>query len=251
VTGAGLVTQFSLEGMPDAPIVVFSSSLGTTQELWDPNIEALAPRLQIVRYDHPGHGASPIPAEPIGIPDMGVSILQMLDQVGVERISFCGISLGGCVGMWLAAHHPERIERLVLACTTARFGSHESWHERVEAVRAGGMQAIADSVVERWVRPDHPAREELRTMLLATPAEGYARCCEALADFDARDFLGEIDAPTLVVHGADDPSVSRDDVALLTERIPHSVLVEIPDARHLANVDQPEAFATAVLGSLA
>jgi 3-oxoadipate enol-lactonase len=251
MTGGGLVTQFSLEGTPDAPIAVFSSSLGTTQELWDPNIEALAPRLQIVRYDHPGHGTSSVPLEPIGISDLGIAVLQMLDQVGLERISFCGISLGGCVGMWLAAHHPERIERLVLACTSPRFGSHESWHERAEAVRSGGMEAIADSVVERWVRPGHPAREELRAMLLATPAAGYARCCEALADFDARDFLAEIDAPTLVLHGADDASVSRDDVALLTERIAHSVLVEIPDARHLANVDQPEAFAAAVLGSLA
>jgi 3-oxoadipate enol-lactonase len=249
--GSGLVPQFSLEGMPDAPIVVLSSSLGTTHELWDPNVEALAPRLQLIRYDHPGHGASPVPAEPIGIPDMAVAVLQMLDLVGVDRISFCGISLGGCVGMWLAAHHPERVDRLVLACTSPRFGTRESWLERAQAVRDGGMEAIAESVVERWVRPDNPARDELRAMLLATPAEGYARCCEALAEFDARDYLGGIEAPTLVVHGTDDPSVSRDDVALLTERIPHSVLVEIPDARHLANVDRPEAFAAAVLGSLA
>ena len=251
MTESGLVTQFYLEGMPDTPIAIFSSSLGTTHELWDTNLEALVPRLQLVRYDHPGHGASPVPAEPIGVAELGAGVVQMLDRLELERVSFCGLSLGGCVGMWIAAHFPQRIERLVLACTSPRFGTHESWLERAQTVREGGMEAIADAVLEGWVSPDNPHRDELRAMLLATPPEGYARCCEALADFDARNWLGRIEAPTLVIRGADDPAVSRDDIALLTERIPDSRLVETPDARHLANVDRPDAFDAAVLGFLA
>jgi 3-oxoadipate enol-lactonase len=245
------VTQYYLEGMPDAPIVVLSSSIGTTHELWDPQLEAFVPRLQLIRYDHPGHGGSPVPTEPITVADLGVSVLQMLDRLGLERVSFCGLSLGGCVGQWLAAHEPKRIERLVLACTSPRFLTREAWLERAQIVREQGLEAIADAVIERWLSPENPRREWVRELLLSTPPEGYARCCEALADFDARDYLAQIEAPTLVIHGADDPSVSRDDIALLTERIPDSRLVELPGARHLANVDRPEAFAAAVLGFLA
>jgi 3-oxoadipate enol-lactonase len=243
------VTQFSLEGMPDAPVVLLSSSLGTTGDLWEPQLEALAPRLQLVRYDHPGHGSSPVPDGPIGIDDLAAPVLRILDRLGLERVSFCGISLGGCVGMWLAAHAPQRIERLVLACTSPRFPA-ETYRERAAAVREHGLEPLAESVLDRWVGPQNPNRDALRALFLSTPPEGYARCCEALADFDARDWLGRIEASTLVIHGTEDPSVSRDDVALLTERIPDSRLVELP-ARHLANVDDPAGFSAAVLEFLA
>jgi 3-oxoadipate enol-lactonase len=245
-----LASTFYLEGMPDAPICVFSSSLGTTHELWDAQLEAFTPRLQLVRYDHPGHGGSPVPTRPIGIQDLGLSVIATLDRLGLERASFCGISLGGCVGMWLAAHAPRRVERLVLACTSPRFPA-EVYAERAAAVREHGIEPIADAVVGRWVRADHPRRAELREQLLSTAPEGYARCCEALAEFDARPFLDRIAAPTLVIHGGADPAVSCDDVALLTERIPDSRLVVLEDAKHLANVDDPDGFATAVLEFLA
>lgn len=243
------MTQFSLEGMPDTPVVVLSSSLGTTSELWEPQLAALTPRLQLIRYDHPGHGTAPVPDGPVEIADMGAGLLRMLDQLGLERVSFCGISLGGCVGMWLAANAPQRIERLVLACTSPRFPA-ETYRDRAAAVREHGLEPIADAVVERWVAPDSPRRAWLRGLLLSTPPEGYARCCEALADFDARADLGRIEAPTLVLHGTEDPAVSREDVALLTERIPDSRLVELP-ARHLANADDPDGFSAAVLEFLA
>jgi 3-oxoadipate enol-lactonase len=246
-----LVRHWSLEGSPGAPLCVLASSLGTTHQLWDPQLDAFAPRLQLIRFDHPGHGDSPVPEQPFEIGDLGVTVLEMLDRVGVERASFCGISLGGCLGMWLAAHAPERIERLVLACTSPRFGTRDSWLERAEVVRSRGVEAIAESVLDRWVAPGLPAREEVRELLLSTPAEGYARCCEALADFDARPYLERIAAPTLVLHGADDPSVSREDVDLLTGLIPDSRLVELAGARHLANVERPDAFAAAVLDFLA
>lgn len=245
------MTQYYLEGTPGTPVVVLSSSLGTPHELWDPQLEAFVPRLQLIRYDHPGHGGSPVPTEPITVADLGVAVLQLLDGIGVERVSFCGLSFGGCVGQWLAAHAPQRIERLVLACTSPRFLTREAWLERAQTVREHGLEAIADAVIDRWLSPGNPRREWARELLLSTSPEGYARCCEALADFDARDYLAQIEAPTLVIHGADDPSVSAGEIAVLTERIPDSRLVELPGARHLANVDRPEAFADAVLGFLA
>jgi 3-oxoadipate enol-lactonase len=226
---------------------VLSSSLGTTHELWEPQLERLGPRLRLVRYDHPGHGGSPVPSGSIAIEDLGATVLELLDGQGLDRVSFCGLSLGGCVGMWLAAHAPQRIDRLVLACASPRFGTRESWLERAETVRGGGIGAIADATIERWFTPAFGDRETYRAMLLATAPEGYARCCEALADFDARPYLDAIRAPTLVIAGADDPSVSRADLALLTGSIPDCRLVELAPARHLASAERPAEFADAVL----
>lgn len=245
-----LAAQYMLEGSPDGPFLVLSSSLGTTHEMWDPQLPFLVDRVQLIRYDHPGHGASPVPVAAPTIADLGLSVLAMLDRLGTDRVSFCGISLGGCVGMWLAAHAPSRIDRLVLACTSPRFGTADGWNERAATVREHGVEAIADATIERWFTPEFPHRDAYRDMLVSTPAEGYARCCEALADFDAHDLLERIEAPTLVIHGVDDPSVSRDDVDTLTGRIPDSRLVELP-ARHLASAELPEEFAAAVLEHVA
>jgi 3-oxoadipate enol-lactonase len=236
-----------LDGPADGHSCVLSGSLGATVALWEPQLAAFAPRLRTIRYDQPGHGGSPVPAEPISIEQMALGVVALLDRLGLERASFCGLSLGGCVGMWLAAHVPERVERLVLACTVPRFGTRESWLERAATVRTGGTAVIADAVLERWASPAFAGRDALRAQLLSIPAEGYARCCEALADFDARGYLDRIEAPTLVVHGADDPSVSTRDLELLTDGIRDSRLVVVPGARHLANVEQPRAFADAVL----
>jgi 3-oxoadipate enol-lactonase len=244
------VSQFSLEGMPDAPVVVLSSALGTTHELWSPQLEAFTPRLQLVRYDHPGHGGSPVQPEPLTIARLGETVLATMERLGLARVSFCGLSLGGCVGQWLAVEHPQRLERLVLACTSPRFFTRESWLERAETVRTQGLEAIADNAIDRWLSPGNPRRAELRAMLVSTDPEGYARCCEALADFDLRDRVGTIEAPTLVVHGTDDPSVTREDVELLTS-IPGSRLVELEGARHLGSVDRPQEFSAAVLEFLA
>jgi 3-oxoadipate enol-lactonase len=245
-----LVLQSSLEGNPEGPALVLSSSLGTTHAMWDPQQERFASDLRLIRYDHPGHGGSPVPDAPVGIDDLGVALLALLDRSGIGRFSFCGISLGGCVGMWLAAHMPARIDRLVLACASPRFGSRESWLERAETVRAQGLEAVADATVDRWFTAGFAGAAQYRELLLATPAEGYARCCEALADFDARPYLGTIRAPTLVIAGAGDTSVSRDDLELLTGRIGNSRLVRLAPARHLASVEQPVAFADAVLQHL-
>jgi 3-oxoadipate enol-lactonase len=244
-----------LRGPEGAPVLVLSSSLGTTHELWERQLPALADRFRVLTYDHPGHGSSPLPAQPCTVESLAGDLLALLDELGVDRFSLCGISLGGMVGMALAVSAPERVERLVLGCTSAYVGPPKRWAERARIVRADGMEAIADGVVARWFTPEL-AREEPGTvarfsaMLAATPPEGYARCCEALGAWDARERISAIAAPVLVVAGADDRATPVEHAELVADRIPGARLVALERAAHLANVERAEEFTEAVLEHL-
>ena len=253
--GSPVPLHHVLEGPEDAPVVVLANSLGTTLRVWDDQASALQARFRLLRYDHRGHGGSPVPPGPYGIEDLGRDVLALLDVLEIERASFCGLSIGGMVGMWVANEAPERIERLVLSCTSARLGPPETWEKRATTVRAEGMGAVADAVVEHWFTPAfHASRpytvEWAARMLLGTPAEGYAGCCEAIRDMDLSGRLGEIQAPTLVISGADDPAIPRDHAELIRGSIPGARLVVVPKAAHLANVEQPEAVTRAILAHL-
>ena len=217
--------------------------------MWEPQLPALD-GLDVIALDHPGHGGAPVPAGPIDLARLGRGVLAALDERGVERASFCGLSLGGGVSMWLAANAPHRVDRLVLACTRAQFGDPQSWDDRAATVRQHGMEAIADAVLERWFTPGFPDRARWRAMMTSIDPEGYARCCEALRDADLREEIRRIEAPTLVIAGAEDPSISAEEVELLVSRIPGARLVTIEGAAHLANVEQPEAFTAALLSHL-
>jgi 3-oxoadipate enol-lactonase / 4-carboxymuconolactone decarboxylase len=209
----------------------------------------------LLRYDHRGHGVSPVPPGPYEIDDLGRDVLALLDVLGVERVYFCGLSIGGMVGMWWASEGPERKDRLVLCCTSAQLGSPEMWETRAPTVRADGMGAIADAVVERWFTPAfHASRpqtvEWAARMLRGTPAEGYVGCCEAIREMDLSGRLGAIQAPTLVIAGAEDPATPPHHAEFIRDSIPGAQLVVIPQAAHLANVEQPEAVTWAVLDHL-
>ncbi len=246
-----------LDGPADAPVLVLSNSLATDLELcWSTNVGAWTSSFRVLRYDQRGHGGSEIPPGPYTVELLGRDVLDVMDAVGVERASFCGLSLGGATGMWLAVNAPRRIERLVLACTSPRFGEPEQWLDRARIVRSEGLEAIADAVLARWLTPrfrrEHQAETaRFRAGLVRTPAEAYAACCEALAAWDFRDRVGEIAAPTLVIGGADDPAVTPEQATLLADAIPGSRLLVLPEAAHLANVEQPEAFSAAVNEHLA
>jgi 3-oxoadipate enol-lactonase len=242
-----------VEGPAEAPVLVLSNSLGTSLDLWSENLAALTRSFRVVRYDQRGHGDSEVPSEPFGVDELGEDVLRLLDDLGVERASFCGVSMGGATGMWLAVNAPERVDRLVVACTSAKFGETDKWFVRARIVREDGLEAIVDSILRRWFtpgfRPDLVAR--LRAGFLATPTEGYAACCEALAGWDYRGRLGEVAAPTLVIAGAHDIATTPEEGAFIAGRIPGAQLLVLPDAAHLANVQQPDAFAEAVLAHLA
>jgi 3-oxoadipate enol-lactonase len=244
-----------LRGPADAPVLVLSNSLGTTQELWDRQLPALLQHFRVLTYDHPGHGSSGLPDRPCTVESLTHSLVTLLDELGLERVSLCGVSLGGMVGMALAVEAPERVDRLVLACTSAHLGPREAWDERARSVRAEGMEGIADTVVERWFTPGF-AREEPRTvarfraLLAATPPEGYARCCEAIAAWDARESISAIAAPVLVIAGADDPATPMVHAELIASGIAGARVRVVQHAAHLANVERPEAFTGAVLEHL-
>lgn len=247
----GCRIRYRLDGPSDAPVLMLSNSLGTPLEMWEPQVKGFAERFRVLRYDSRGHGASDAPPGPYTIERLGRDALALLDALGFSRASFCGLSMGGMVGMWLGVHAPERIDRLVLSNTAAIQGSAELWNGRISAVRAGGMAAVADATIERWFTPAFRAAqretiEAIRAMILSTPPEGYASCCAAIREMDQRSSLPRIGAPTLVVVGSSDSGTTPAQGEAIASAIPGAQLLTL-DAAHLSNVEQAATFTDAVL----
>jgi 3-oxoadipate enol-lactonase len=243
-----------IDGPEGAPVLVLSNSLGTTLEMWRDQAPALGKRFRLVRYDHRGHGGSPVPPGPYTLDDLGRDVLALLDSLGAERFSFCGLSVGGMVGMWLASDAPERVERLALCCTSASFDP-DAYRSRARTVREHGVAEVADAVLERWFTPafreSRPyVLEWAGRMLRETPPEGYAGCCEAISGADLAGRLGGIRAPTLVVAGAEDPAAPPDRSESIRDSVRGARLTVLSPAAHMANVESPEAVAGAILDHL-
>ena len=243
-----MTLHHEIEGEGDR-VVVLSGSLGSSLAMWDPQVPALAERFRVLRYDHPGHGSSPL-SEERTVEALAAQLLGLLDDLGFAQVSFCGLSLGGAVGMRVALNAADRIHRLVLCSTSARFVTQEFWDRRAATVRSGGVQAIADEVLERWFTPGFPDVRRYRDMLVSTPAEGYSRCCEVVRDWDVRGALGAVRAPTLAIAGADDPSTPPDELKAIVAEIPGSSLTILDDSRHFVNVEQADAFNEALFAHL-
>ncbi|RKS09025.1 3-oxoadipate enol-lactonase/4-carboxymuconolactone decarboxylase [Nocardiopsis sp. Huas11] len=236
--------HYTDSGPADAPPVVLAGSLGATLDMWEPQVEALSALFRVIRIDHRGHGGSPVPEGPYSMADLGGDVVRLLDRLGIERAHFVGLSIGGMVGQWLALHAPERVDRLALLATSPHMGPAQNWRDRAELVRREGTGAVAESVVERWFTPDFAkgrAAETgaLRDQIAATAAEGYAGCCGAIENWDVREDLARIQAPTLVVSGADDPAAPpAGHGALIAERVPGARLAVLDGAAHLLSWEQ-------------
>ncbi|MEJ2853476.1 MULTISPECIES: 3-oxoadipate enol-lactonase [unclassified Saccharothrix] len=243
-----------LTGPADAPVLVLGNSLGTTTTLWDAQLPALTRHFRVLRYDHRGHGGTrPVPG-PYRLDDLGDDVLELLDTLGLARVSYAGVSLGAMVGMWLAGHAPERVDRLVLCCTTAAFPSAQPWHDRAATVRASGTASIAGLAVSRWFTPTYATRnpEVIRAFegeLSTVDDESYASCCDALAALDLRSVLPAIEAPTAVISGKYDLATPPDQQRLIADSVPGAVLHEV-EAAHLANVEAPDAVSRILLDHL-
>jgi 3-oxoadipate enol-lactonase len=233
-----------LDGPDGAPVVMFAHSLGTTLGMWDDQAAALAGRYCVLRYDQRGHGRSPAPPGPYTVDELAADAIALLDRLGIERVSFCGLSLGGAAGMALALRAPERLERLVLCCTGLEFLPREQWAERAATVRAQGMGAIAPAVLQRWFTPSADPAAVLRfdAMLRSSPPEGYAACCAALAAHDLRGRLGDVRLPVLAIAGEDDPVTPPAKLEAIRDAIPGARLHVIASARHIVNVEHAGAF---------
>jgi 3-oxoadipate enol-lactonase len=245
-----------LDGREGDPVLVLGSSLGTSLEMWEPQVTPLSRAFRVLRYDRRGHGGSAQLEGPATIGDLGADIVSLLDEHALEQVSFCGLSLGGIEGIWLAANAPRRVARLALCCTAASFAPPAPWLERAETVRRVGITAIVDAILGRWLTPGFRAAQPevvgwVQAMLLATDAEAYARCCEALAVADLGPALRRITAPTLVLTAAEDPVVSPETGEALAAAIAGAGHLVLEDAAHLANVEQPDRFTSALLAHFA
>ncbi|MCW2704548.1 MAG: 3-oxoadipate enol-lactonase [Blastococcus sp.] len=248
--------HFQEDGPPDAPVLVLGPSLGTDLGLFDAQVPALAEHHRVIRYDLRGHGGSPVVDGPYTVADLADDVRNLLDELGIDRFAYAGVSLGGAVGLQLAVTLRERVNRLIVMASAARFPDPPSWKQRAERVRAEGTEFLVPSRIGAWVTPKfaetHPDEtERLLQMLRSTSREGYAACCETIEPFDLSDRLGEITAPTLVIAGADDPATPPDTVRTVADGIPDARFVVVPQASHLVSAEQPEAVTAEIRRFLA
>lgn len=249
--------NYRFDGADNAPVLVLSNSLGTSLGMWDEQIPAFSEHFRVLRYDTRGHGESSVTEAPYSIERLGRDVLALLDALGIERFSFCGLSMGGLIGQWLGINASDRLQGLVLCNTGAKIGSDQVWNERIETVLKGQQQAMAemrDAAISRWFTPAFSQREpqaatRIADMIVATSPEGYAANCAAVRDADFREKLGTIKAPTLVVCGGQDPVTTIEHGEFIQQRIADAQLV-VFEAAHLSNVEAGENFTRGVLAFL-
>jgi 3-oxoadipate enol-lactonase len=243
--------HYRIDGEARSPALLLSNSLGTSLAMWEPQIATLAARFRVVRYDGRGHGASQATPGPYSIDQLAGDALALLDALAIPHAHFCGVSMGGMVGLWLGINATKRIDRLVVANTAAKIGTAESWNARIDAVRKGGLASIAPAVLARWFSPQlieqpTPMIAQLRATFEATSAEGYVASCAAVRDMDQRQSLHRIHVPTLVIAGTDDLVTPPDEGRFAADRIHGARYIELP-AAHLSNIQAAPAFTQALV----
>ncbi len=255
ITANGSRHYYRLEGVEGRPVLVLSHSIGTDHGMWEPQMPDFLRHFQVLRYDTRGHGASDAPSGEYSIEQVGRDALGIADQLGIASFAWCGLSMGGGIGQWIALQAPERLSHLVLANTSARFGDRVNWENRIKAVREGGMAAIVSLALQRFfsektVQTPNAHVSSIRAVLLGTNPDGYIGCCAALRDFDNTDQLSKITTSTLVVVGEHDVSTPwTGNGEVLARRISNAKAVRLA-AAHLSNLEQPRSFTTAVLDFL-
>jgi 3-oxoadipate enol-lactonase len=247
----GCTIHVEIEGPENAPVLMLSNSLGTNLHMWDQQVEPFTRHFRLVRYDCRGHGKSGVPKGPYSIDRLGRDVLAILDALGIARVNWCGLSMGGMVGQWLGAHAANRIDKLILSNTACYYADKTLWVDRIKTVREKGLAAIAETNMERWFTKrfrEKPPQSmmAIREMFLATKPDGYIACIEAIRDMDLRPLLPQIKAPTLVIAGRYDPATPLAANEFIREQIPGAQLV-ILDAAHIANMELPELYAETAL----
>lgn len=230
----------------DRPWLLFCNSLGTDLGMWDRQVAALSQTYRVLRYDRRGHGQSSTPPGPYALSDLGRDVLALLDALRIDRVHFCGLSIGGLTGQWLAVHAGDRLHKVVLCATAARIGTRESWEARMEAVRKDGLGGLVAATAERWFTPGFIAAEPemVRGVLdrfAATSPEGYVGCCAALSGADFRGELDRISHPLLAVSGTDDPVCPPSDLQAIAANVQRGRHVSFP-GRHIVNIESSSSF---------
>jgi 3-oxoadipate enol-lactonase len=246
----GWSLHYEVEGEADAPPLILSNSLAADLSMWDGQASRWAEHYRVVRYDQRGHGRSTATGGDYAIDGLGRDVIALMDHLGIGRAHWCGISMGGMTGMWLAANAPERVAGLVLANTAALMPPRQLWDDRIATARAQGMEAIATATIERWFPAEFRIREPetvagIRAVVAATPVDGYSGCCAAIRDLDLRSHIGAIRHQTLVIVGDKDRSTPPAKGEFIRSRIAGAVLARL-DAAHMSSIERPEEFSRLV-----
>lgn len=246
MTSDGCALNYRFDGEDGRPLLLLSNSLGSTMAMWDPQIEALTQHFRVLRYDNRGHGESAVPPGPYTVERIARDAKDLIEGLSLAPVLYCGLSLGGMVGMWLCQNAPQLLSRVVLCNTTAYFGQPEMWDQRLAMIDNQGMQAVAEATIQRWLTPDFMAQNpdiaaRCVAMIAATPKDGYKAAAMTVRDVDLRAGLPGISLPVLVIAGALDPSTPPAMGEAIADAIPNARLA-ILDAEHLSNIERADEF---------
>jgi len=249
--------NYELSGRDEGPVVMLSHSLASSLVMWNPQLDSLESKFKVLRFDTRGHGDSDAPEGKYTLELLAADAVALMDALAIDAVHFVGLSMGGMIGQNLALDHGNRLKSLTL-CDTAAIMPDEAqpiWQQRIAAAREKGLQDQVAETLERWFTPEYlsqnsPRVELIRRQILATPVAGYIGCSEAIRDLDNLKRLSEINLPTLIMVGEEDPGTPVAASEAMQERIEGSELVVLPAARHLSNIEQSGAFNEALMGFL-
>jgi 3-oxoadipate enol-lactonase len=250
----GCPIYVEVEGPAGTPVLMLSNSLGTNLHMWDDQMADWTQHLRVVRYDRRGHGKSGVPKGPYSMERFGRDVLAVIDALNIDKINWCGLSMGGMVGQWLGANAANRIDKLILSNTHYNYPDKAPWSDRIKFVQEKGLAQLVDANMERWFTKGFRERApqsiaHMKTMFLGTAPAGYIACCEAIRDMDFTASNPTIQAPTLVIVGSQDPATPPAAGEAIAKQIKGAKLAAL-DAAHIANIEQPKQYAETVLNFL-
>lgn len=226
--------------------IVFSNSLGTDLSMWDKQVGLLGLEFNVLRYDTRGHGKSEVPEGEYSIEMLGKDVLELLDYLKIDKVNFCGLSIGGLTGQWLGIHAPERLHKLILSNTATKIGNEEGWNNRIEMVRQNGLDSIVSGTQERWFTPGFVTEnkgvvDDVLSVFVKTPLDGYMSCCAAVRDADFTEEVSKIPVPTLIISGTEDAVTTVEDAKFFKDKIPNVTLFSV-EAAHISNIEKATDF---------
>lgn len=247
-------TNYKIQGTPNSPVLMFSNSLGCTMQMWDELVPYLLPYFRVLQYDTRGHGYSEVTEGEYNVAMLGQDVIDLLDDLNIDKVYFCGLSMGGLIGQWLGVNHPERLHKLVISNTDSKIGTVEGWNERIKTINEQGMSAIVSGTMKKWFteayRNDNPSRiAEMTEMFLANRTAGYSACCAVVRDADFRVELKTIPVETLIITGDEDVVTNVAQAKKMEQEIPDAK-VKVFHARHLTSTELPKAYADSLIDFL-